>query len=113
MANLAQSSTLASMLKLKKEDVKQITALQAMYCKPGEVLLVRSENVRDLGDHFIKITGAPVVKEHGLRPQTETILATNKECSELLDEFVAWNGSTLLKLCPESVEIFYNSLYSA
>lgn len=55
----------------------EITALQGMYMPIGSVILVRSINVPDYGDHFIVITGKPVVKEHGLRPQDHVIQAPN------------------------------------
>lgn len=50
--------------------VKRIHTMDTMSLPIGSVLLIRSDNVAGLGDHFIIITGPPVLKPHGLRPQT-------------------------------------------
>lgn len=72
----------------------------------GTVLLVRSGNVPDLGDHFIVVTGEPIMKEHGLRPQTLTIKAPN--CSSIIDAFTPENGSVVLMLKPYTQKLFLN-----
>ena len=46
--------------------------------------LVRSGTVPQYGDHYIVITGAPVLKPHGLRPQDVAIQAPDVK---LLDEY--------------------------
>lgn len=71
----------------------------------GDVALVRSENVPDYGDHFIVITGRPVLKEHGLRPQDFAIHA--KYGSLILDNYDPIMGLTLLKLDEEATEAFH------
>jgi hypothetical protein len=62
----------------------------------GDVALVRSENVPEYGDHFIVITGKPVLKEHGLRPQDVAIHAPF--ASRILNAYQSIMGLTLLKL---------------
>lgn len=90
---------------LSKEDVRQITAHEGLYMQIGDVALVRSTNVPEYGDHFIVITGHPVVKEHGLRPQDIEIQAS-AEMSKLLDCFEQKMGLTLLKLSSEAATEF-------
>jgi hypothetical protein len=86
-------------------EVTQLTAQQGLELKIGDVALVRSQNVPEYGDHYIIITGRPVLKQHGLRPMdvaihAPTIDATNsKTFSALtLDKFEPIMGLTLLKL---------------
>lgn len=74
----------------------RITSKEAMYLQKGEVVLVRSSNVPEYGDHFIVITGAPVVKEHGLRPEDVAIQAPH--AAKILDEYDSFDGLVLLKL---------------
>lgn len=64
----------------------------------GDVILVRSSNVPDFGDHYIVITGGLIEKPHGLRRQDEQIPAPN--VSAILDTFADYstNGAILLKL---------------
>lgn len=88
-------------------DLTQITAQDGMYLQIGDVALVRSTNVPEYGDHFIVITGHPVVKEHGLRPQDTAIMAS-KKMSQLLDSFEQKMGLTLLKLSAEAATNFKN-----
>lgn len=76
-------------------DFRQITGKEAMYARKGDVILVRSLNVPEYGDHYIVITGAPVMKEHGLRPQDVAIPAPT---NILLDKHEPKNGVILLKL---------------
>ncbi len=54
---------------LSHEQVTRVTGEEAMRSAVGDVYLVRSQNVKALGDHFIVITGGLVQKPHGLRPQ--------------------------------------------
>lgn len=81
--------------KLKKEEVQQIDAYQGMYLQKGDVVLVRSTNVPEYGDHYIVVTGKPVIKEHGLRPEELAIEAPN---NTLLDQYEMKTGLILLKL---------------
>lgn len=80
-----------------KQYFQQLNAQQGIeQLKIGDVALVRSQNVPDYGDHFIVITGKPVLKEHGLRPQE---IATHAPFAKsILDRFEPIMGLTLLKL---------------
>lgn len=89
---------------LTNVDVNRITSKEGLYLKKGEVVLVRSENVPEYVDHYIVITGHPVVKEHGLRPQDVAIHAPGGY--KLLDQYDMNMGLTLLKLSPEATEQF-------
>lgn len=71
----------------------------------GDVALVRSQNVPDYGDHFIIITGKPILKEHGLRPQEVAVHAPN--AARVLDAYEPIMGVTLLKLAPIAQNAFY------
>lgn len=74
----------------------QLTAQQGITdLKPGDVALVRSSNVAEYGDHYIVVTGAPVMKEHGLRPQEIAIHAVGTDA--ILAMFQPIQGVTLLK----------------
>lgn len=70
----------------------------------GDVYLVRSENV-PFGDHYIVITGHPIMKEHGLRPQERTIDAPYTK--NILDKYEMSNGAILLKLDKHATEAFH------
>lgn len=84
----------------------QLNAQQGLeQLHPGDVALVRSENVPQYGDHFIVITGLPILKEHGLRPQDIAIHAPN--AARLLNAFTPIMGLTLLKLDAESAKAFH------
>lgn len=87
------------------DDVERITSKDGMYLRPGDVVLVRSTNVPEYGDHFIVVLGPPVMKEHGLRVQDWSIMATDRDTA-LLDQFEMKMGLTLLKLKPEMKEKF-------
>lgn len=77
----------------------------AMYSKKGDVFIVRSPNVPEYGDHYIVITGAPVMKEHGLRPQDIAIQAEG--VATLLDQYQTFNGLILLKLDKTTTKRFH------
>lgn len=62
----------------------------------GDVYLVRSKNVEGLGDHYIVITGHPVQKENGLRPQNRAIQAPHT--AGILDVAEDRSGLKLLRL---------------
>lgn len=79
------------------EEVTRIDSKQGLYSQVGDVILVRSINVPEYGDHFIIITGHPVMKEHGFRPQERAILA-GVEQQHLLNKYPLKTGLTLLKL---------------
>lgn len=82
---------------------ERISAQEGMYSRIGDVILVRSSNVPELKDHYIVITGHPVMKEHGMRPQDVAIDAPH--ASYILDECED-NGLILLKLKPEVKALF-------
>lgn len=87
-------------------DLLQLSAQQGIeQLHVGDVALVRSQNVPEYGDHFIVITGKPILKEHGLRPQEVAIYAPN--ASSVLDEYEPIMGLTLLKLLPLSKRKFH------
>lgn len=91
--------------KLAYIDVDRITRDEAFTAEVGTVILVRSSNVPEYGDHYIVITGGPIMKPHGLRPQDRVISAPGT--SELLDMY---NNQelVLLKLNPRAQESFLN-----
>lgn len=79
------------------QHLKQLNAQQGIeQLKIGDVALVRSANVPDYGDHFIVITGKPIMKEHGLRPQDVAIHAPY--AARKLKYYNPIMGLTLLKL---------------
>ena len=91
-----------------------ITTEQAMYSRKGDVILVRSTNVPDYGDHYIVITGAPVMKAHGLRPQDHSIPALGNNSKFILDSYddvLATKGVVLLRLKRSWLENF-NSFHN-
>lgn len=90
--------------KLNHNDVIRINSKDAMYSQKGDIILVRSENVPEYGDHFIVITGHPVVKEHGLRPQDVALFAPNTKA--FLDEYTPETGLILLKLNKDAAACF-------
>jgi hypothetical protein len=61
------------------EQVERLTPYEVNYLNIGDVVLVRSANVPDYGDHYVVVTGKPVLKPHGLRPQTVAITAPNMD----------------------------------
>jgi hypothetical protein len=87
------------------EEVKRITSKEGLYLQRGEVVLVRSTNVPEYRDHFIVITGHPVVKEHGLRPQ-DIAVPVRDDYHPLLDQFEEQMGLTLLQLLPRTRDWF-------
>lgn len=91
---------------LRNEDVTQITAEEGRKLRVGDVALVRSENVPEYGDHYIIITGPPVLKEHGLRPQDVAIHAP--KATPMLDQFKPLQmGLILLKLNRDATQDFH------
>lgn len=88
-------------IQLDRTKVVQLRSVDFMTLAVGHVVLVRSENVKELGDHFVIITGGLVMKKHGLRPQTLTISAP--EHKELIDQYeVDEEGVILLLLEQET-----------
>lgn len=85
--------------------MNQIDSRSAMYLPVGEVILVRSANVPDLGDHYIIITGEPVLKPHGLRPKTITIKAPM--ANDVLNDYLPMNGLVLLQLSDTARDAFF------
>lgn len=90
---------------LEKKDVEQIDTSKAMYLRCGEVVIVRSESLPELGDHVAIITGTPVLKPHGLRPQTVQFKAP-RQYTNLLSRFGYYNGVIALRLRPEKLSEF-------
>lgn len=86
---------------LNVESVERIDSYQGMYLQPGDVVMVRSTNVPEYGDHFIVVTGPPVVKPHGLRVQDKAIRMSPNGYN-LLDLYEQKTGLTLLKLKREA-----------
>lgn len=80
---------------LTEADVRPLTPQQGLSLQPGDVALVRSKNVPEYGVHYIVITGRPVLKLHGLRPQDVAIAAPN---NQLIKNWNEDEPLTLLKL---------------
>lgn len=97
--------TLEEFPALWRDQVVRIDSKEGLYAQVGEVILVRSTNVPEYDDHFIVITGHPVMKTHGFRPQERSIMAS-KNHSKLLDMFPLTMGLTLLKLTKEAAQAF-------
>lgn len=89
---------------LTKADVKRISPQEGYYMRKGEVALARSINVPDYGDHYIIITGHPVMKEHGMRPQEVSIHAPYS----LLSEYPENEEFVLLQLSPAARDAFHD-----
>lgn len=92
---------------LDKEDVQRISTFDAMYLQKGDVVLVRSNNVAQLGDHYIVVTGPVVQKPHGMRPMTETI-PIDKGTDTLLNRYEMKMGVTALKLIGRAKKFFHH-----
>ena len=84
-------------------DFERIDAKQGMYLRPGDVALVRSQNVPEYGDHYIVVTGHPIIKEHGMRPQE---IAIHTPHNWVLNQYEPHMGLILLKLKPELRDAF-------
>lgn len=82
-------------IKLTTDDVVRISAMEGMYLQPGDVALVRSSNVPEYGDHYIVVTGHPIMKPHGMRPQETSLIAPT---NTLLDQYENTMGLVVLKL---------------
>lgn len=91
---------------LNEGDITRIGLKQVMKLRKGEVVLVRSSNVPENGDHFIIITGGLVHKPHGIRPMTEMVSAPNTK--QLLDRYKPdEDGLILFHLCDEAQDAFF------
>lgn len=88
---------------LTPSDVTRISAQEGMYLQKGEVVLVRSSNVPEYGDHYIVVTGHPVPKEHGLRVQDVALTAMGQHW--LLDQYEG-QELVLLKLSERAKRSF-------
>lgn len=97
--------TLEEFRAIRQDEVARIDSKQGLYTRIGEVVLVRSTNVPEYGDHFIVITGHPVMKKHGFRPQDRVIAASGAH-SELLSNNPLTMGLTLLKLNIDTAKEF-------
>lgn len=91
---------------LDSADVRSITPTEGFELPPGEVVLVRSINVPEYGDHYIVVTGPKISKPHGIRPQETSISAPN--ASRLLDSYQPIRGLVLLRLRPNARKAFYD-----
>lgn len=88
----------------ENQDLIRISSKEAMYLRKGSVILVRSQNIPEYGDHYMIVTGAPIMKNHGLRPQEFSIEApTNK----VLSKYEPVHGLILLELQEEAREAFH------
>lgn len=90
--------------KINDNDVTRINSKEGMYLQKGDVVLVRSTNVPEYGDHYIVVTGSPVLKDHGLRPQDVALYAPNTK--EFLDQYELETGLVLLKFNNNAKESF-------
>lgn len=84
-------------------DVDRITAEEALHSAIGDVILVRSKNVPYMGEHYIIITGPPIEKDHGFRPQDHAIPADH---NTLLKSFSQDEELVLLKLKDYAAWVF-------
>ena len=89
-------------------DVMRVTGEAAMSSVVGDVYLVRSGNVPELGDHYIVITGGLVQKPHGLRPQ-DVSFPIHKGQSTPLDDYRLDEPLVLLKLNDAARLRFYDA----
>lgn len=93
---------------LQKEFLYQIESnIEAIRTlRPGDVCLVRSQNVAEFGDHYIVITGGLVLKPWGMRPKDIELAAP--ETKPVLDQFrPSQMGLILLKLTDKATEAFH------
>lgn len=90
---------------LHEEDVTRIQGQDGLYLQPGDVVLVRSMNVPQLGEHIIVVTGPPVMKEHGMRPQVASFTTS---ADTLLKKYQDKVGYTLLKFKYAAKKAFYD-----
>jgi len=84
--------------------VTRLTAQEGLHQPIGTVILVRSSNVPEYGDHFIIITGSSIMKEHGLRPQDKAIQTSSTFTA--LNKYKPEMGLVLLKLNEEAKQAF-------
>lgn len=91
--------------KLNPAHVTPLTGSEYMLMPNGSVAFVKSPALPELGPHYIVITGEPIMKEHGLRPQTLTITAG--ECSGLLEKFKDESGRAILVLNKQATREFH------
>lgn len=92
---------------LQREDVIETTVSDVIAKnRIGEVYLVRSETVKEYGDHYIVITGGNVVKSYGLRPQEVAIHVSGVGAGWLLNEYKPTLGVVVLKLNEEATARF-------
>lgn len=89
---------------LNNADVTRLSTWEAFHSYPGTVILVRSNNTPEYRDHYIVITGSPVQKPHGIRPQDTAIVAPHTK--SLLDQFEDFRGLILLKLNKDAQKAF-------
>lgn len=88
------------------QNVTQLRATDVYNLKKGDVCLVRSSNVPQLGDHFILVVGGLIQKPHGLRP--DTIGMGAPKAGKLLDQYTPDKGIVLLKLNQGATKAFYH-----
>lgn len=93
-------------IQIDESDVKRVTTKEALYLPEGEVLMVRSLNVPELGDHYAVIVGPPKVKPHGIKPQV-AVIPMSKEHKSMLDKEREQMGVTAFKLLGTAKKLFH------
>ena len=91
---------------LKDSEVSRVNPETVMKSEVGDVYLVRSNNVPDLGDHYIVITGGLIEKPHGKRPDDIVFSIAEGETTPL--DSYAGEPLVLLKLNDKRVHAFYD-----
>ena len=71
-------------MNIQLSDFTKISTVDAMYLQKDDIVVVRSKNVPQYGDHLIMVTGPIVKKEHGMRPKSD-VYKTGQWITELLD----------------------------
>lgn len=84
------------------QDYQRIDHSQALRSNVGDVILVSSADYPELGFHYIVVSGDPVVKSNGLRPQDIIIPAPN---NKILHDYCQ-QPLVLLKLNEKAADIF-------
>lgn len=94
------------MFHLAASDVTRVSAEEPLQSRMGDVYLVRSKNVEELGDHYIVIIGGLVQKAHGLRPADMTFAIHPHEQTPL-HAYRKDEALVLLKLNDTACDRFY------
>lgn len=89
---------------LSPASVEQIDLYKFNHLSEGEVVLVRSSNVSQLGDHYVVIAGPVIQKPHGFRPK---VIVFHAYDAHVLNSFQPIDGVIALKLDQEAKELFH------